>query len=627
MERLNALRSKDPVARLGWALSPHGSIAACKRLDASGDLLLEVRRPFTGHRRRVHRVDGLTPDSPVIIGDSGTIIVCVRRDDGWQPMEILPNGHRRAWPSMAPVTARIQRGPAGTLHVHQPYDTGTRITRLSAGALTVLGVVPYRVIATHTWDTDTLFLDVVGDSGHSHTVRLDLTSGTTEGFYSVSDRSDDRVVRVAPRADLVVVSTTACGEQRIGWGRLGAGRIGFPDAGAGDRGISLAWLAEDGSRAVLAEDRGLRMPLRLVELSSGDWQHIELPPVYLAGPATMTDAGLVFPAADPRHPGTMIRIGIPDPNLIKRNLINSSMINSSMINSELVSYDDPPVPVAADCRIVDIPGPSGPIESLIVGDPERATQVVVALHGGPIAAWRAAYNPLFGDLAAAGAAVVAPNIRGSLGYGREHMYAIKDRWGTVDLDDVGAVRDWLQARRPYGATPPVLVGESYGAYLALLVASTAAPRDWSGCAALAAFTSGARIAALGTRVSEMVRRLGGQASPDLLRCVGRIDVPVLLLHGDHDQTVPVGESMELAHALQSAGVPVQLVRDPVGDHDLVSGGAGVDHRSRLVAFVRAVGRSDAADLGPQSRFSGTADHHHADHYERGEFLCRSMNSI
>lgn len=101
MERLNGLRSKDPVARLGWALSPDGSIAACKRLDPGGDLLLEVRRPFTGHRRRVHRVDGLTPDSPVIIGDSGTIIVCVRRDDGWQPMEILPNGHRRAWPSMA----------------------------------------------------------------------------------------------------------------------------------------------------------------------------------------------------------------------------------------------------------------------------------------------------------------------------------------------------------------------------------------------------------------------------------------------------------------------------------------------------------------------------------------------
>lgn len=601
MDQLNLLRSNDSVARLGWAVSPDGSIAVCKRLDATGDLVLEVRRPFTGRSRRLHQVEGLSPDSPVIINDSGMITICVRRGEAWQPIDIRPDGHRRLWSSTAPASARIQRGPDGTLHVHEPYDDGTRITRISATTSTVLATVPYRVLAAHTWDANTLFLDVVADSGHSRTVRLDLATGITEDFFSVSDRSDDRVVGVAPAGDLVVVSTTAAGDARVGWGRVGEGRIRFPEAGAGDRGVSLAWLAGDGSRAVLVEDRGLQMPLRIVDLDSGDWRPITLPPVYLAGPAAVTDHGLVVPAADPRHPGTMIRIGTSGPNTI-----SSPMIK--MIDSEPVSYDDSSVPNAAECRTVDIPGSSGPIESLVVGDPDRAAQVVVALHGGPMAAWRAAYNPLFHDLAAAGAAVVAPNIRGSLGYGRAHTYAIKDRWGTVDADDVRAVRNWLQARRPDGAAPPVLFGESYGAYLALLVASAAEARDWSGCAALAAFTSGARIAALGTGVSEMVRRLGGHTSPDLLQCAGRIHVPVLLLHGDRDQTVPVGESVDLARTLRDAGVPIELVRDPDGDHDLVAGPTGVDHRSRLVTFVRAVGETTPVDLGPDPADLKTATH-------------------
>ena len=85
-------------------------------------------------------------------------------------------------------------------------------------------------------------------------------------------------------------------------------------------------------------------------------------------------------------------------------------------------------------------------------------------------------------------------------------------------------------------------------------------------------TSGARIAALGTSVSELVRRrFGGQRSPDLLDLVSDVTVPALLMHGERDQTVPATESRVLASALRGGGVCVDLVMDPDSDHDLLCG--------------------------------------------------------
>jgi dipeptidyl aminopeptidase/acylaminoacyl peptidase len=235
--------------------------------------------------------------------------------------------------------------------------------------------------------------------------------------------------------------------------------------------------------------------------------------------------------------------------------------------------------------VADVPGPGGTIETLVVGDVVTARHVVVALHGGPFAAWRSAYHPLFNALAAEGVAVVAPNIRGSLGYGRAHAHAIRDRWGDVDAADVRAVCHWLAGRRDPKAMPPVLVGESYGAYLAVLVAASSAPGTVSGCAAMSGFTSGARVAGLGSAVSQLVLRFGGHTCPDLLVLAAAVPVPVLLLHGDLDEVVPVRESVDLAAALAAGGVPVRLVRDQVGGHDLMASPNGRQHRRRLLNFV------------------------------------------
>ena len=42
--------------------------------------------------------------------------------------------------------------------------------------------------------------------------------------------------------------------------------------------------------------------------------------------------------------------------------------------------------------------------------------------------------------------------------------------------------------------------------------------------------------------------------------------PVLLLHGDSDDTVPFAQSVEMEGALQRVNVPVKLVRVSGGEH-------------------------------------------------------------
>ena len=195
----------------------------------------------------------------------------------------------------------------------------------------------------------------------------------------------------------------------------------------------------------------------------------------------------------------------------------------------------------------------GDVEAVVYGDWRTADKVVLALHGGPDAAWDMGWQPALARLAATGCAVVAPNQRGSTGYGAAHADAISDDWGVPDRIDVCRIGRALHRGRRAGARAPILYGESYGAYLALLAAGHR-PDLWSGCVAVAPFLSGARLhAEASPAVRAEVERLGGRGGADVLAVARRIDGPLLVVHGDRDPTVPVTQSRALRHHLRRPG--------------------------------------------------------------------------
>lgn len=190
---------------------------------------------------------------------------------------------------------------------------------------------------------------------------------------------------------------------------------------------------------------------------------------------------------------------------------------------------------------------------------------VISVHGGPESQERPGFNPVYQYLLAEGVAVVAPNVRGSTGYGRRYA-GLDDRerrpHAVADLD---AVAGWAVEQ---GFDPLAIMGGSYGGYMALS-ALTAFPGRFAagvsvvGMADLVTFLENTGAYRKALREAEYGsldtdRELLTALSP--VHRVDRINAPLLVIHGANDPRVPVGEAEQIVRALRARQRPVEYLR-------------------------------------------------------------------
>jgi len=204
-------------------------------------------------------------------------------------------------------------------------------------------------------------------------------------------------------------------------------------------------------------------------------------------------------------------------------------------------------------------------------------------HGGPFARDDASFDWWAGYFAQRGYAVLKPNFRGSAGYGLRFREKGYGEFGGAMIDDIiDGAHNLVKA----GIADPARIctmGASYGGYAALMV--TLREPSLAKCAiAVAAVTEpaallGEAIRQGGSTESEALRfwedymgsrfrETGEKAAISPARNAASIKVPVLLLHGTLDATVPVSESRTLQRRMQAAGGDVRLVELPGADHHL-----------------------------------------------------------
>ncbi|RMG19976.1 MAG: S9 family peptidase, partial [Deltaproteobacteria bacterium] len=201
--------------------------------------------------------------------------------------------------------------------------------------------------------------------------------------------------------------------------------------------------------------------------------------------------------------------------------------------------------------------------------------LVTWVHGGPLSAWRDGWhwrwNPLV--FVAQGYAVALPNPAGSTGYGA----AMADRiwgnvWGEACFHDLMDVQDALEARPEIDARRTGVMGGSFGGYMA----------NWIG-------TQTDRFRCIVTHASLFDLRafygrtdhpawfaleMGGVPwalgeSFDRYAPAAHVEgwrTPTLILHGERDYRVPVGEGLALFSALVTLGVEAELVVYPDENH-------------------------------------------------------------
>jgi dipeptidyl aminopeptidase/acylaminoacyl peptidase len=214
----------------------------------------------------------------------------------------------------------------------------------------------------------------------------------------------------------------------------------------------------------------------------------------------------------------------------------------------------------------------------------RNLPTIVVPHGGPEGRDVWGFDPFANTYASQGYAVFQPNFRGGGGFGRHFVEAGWRQWGSRMQDDVTEGARYLIQQGIADPHRICIAGWSYGGYVTLTASFENA--DLYKCA-----VAGAGI----SDMSAMLRWVrdggwehdviqgggaGGQsisyrywtdAMGDLSRDhaylvahsaaenTNRVTVPLLLIHGDEDFTVPIEQSQIMQRAMQGAGHPVRLI--------------------------------------------------------------------
>ncbi|MGV8966195.1 MAG: S9 family peptidase [Cellulomonas sp.] len=184
--------------------------------------------------------------------------------------------------------------------------------------------------------------------------------------------------------------------------------------------------------------------------------------------------------------------------------------------------------------------------------PADPAPLLLWIHGGPLGSWNGwswRWNPWL--LVAEGYAVLLPDPALSTGYGQAFIQRGWGAWGAAPFTDLMAITDEACARADVDSTRTAAMGGSFGGYMANWVAGHTDRFDaivtHASLWALDQFGPTTDAAYYWAR--EMTDEMALANSPH--RFVEQIATPMLVVHGDHDYRVPIGEGLRLWYELLS----------------------------------------------------------------------------
>ncbi|MTV25133.1 S9 family peptidase [Nitriliruptoraceae bacterium ZYF776] len=226
----------------------------------------------------------------------------------------------------------------------------------------------------------------------------------------------------------------------------------------------------------------------------------------------------------------------------------------------------------------------------------RPAPVVVVIHGGPESQYRPSFAGLTQYLVAQGFAVVAPNVRGSTGYGKryQHLDDVEKRLDSVA--DLAALHDWLATQDDLDEGRAALYGGSYGGYM-VLAGLGMQPERWAagvdvvGMSNLVTFLENTAPWRRAFREREYGslehdREVLEAASP--INRVEAMRAPLLIIHGANDPRVPLSEAEQIHEVLTDRGVRCDLLVYEDEGHGLAKLTNRIDAYPKVAAFLHEI---------------------------------------
>ncbi len=404
----------------------------------------------------------------------------------------------------------------------------------------------------------------IGANGerHSSLRRLDLADGSVRTVLDDPDGADAYEPLISPDGtqalwvrepitsptlpphldlNLVNLEDGTSHQVAVGWDHWAAGR---------------AWLP-DGSGIVLTADSKGRSPVFLLDLGSDTVTQV-----------TKDDAAFTDPQVS------------PDGDWLYA-LRTSYLAPSEAVRIDLAGHRSSGEPMAAELLPNPAPAPAlpgtltevtataedgAPLRGWLClpdgADADHPAPLLLWIHGGPLNSWNAwswRWCPWL--MVAQGYAVLLPDPALSTGYGEDFIARGWARWGAAPYTDLLAITDAVEDRSDIDETRTAAMGGSFGGYMANWVAGQTdrfkAIVTHASLWALDQFGPTTDHAYYWAREvdDEMARTHSPHAN------VERINTPMLVVHGDRDYRVPIGEGLRLWWELLSRS---RLAMDDAG---------------------------------------------------------------
>jgi dipeptidyl aminopeptidase/acylaminoacyl peptidase len=396
---------------------------------------------------------------------------------------------------------------------------------------------------------------------------LDIASGRTDRIAAPASTVYDQPVAFTPDGSAIYLLTDRFDEVRE------LVRVDLGDKGDIERltadipwDVEAADVAPDGTLAFVVNEGGIsKLHLRRggesLKIPSGD---AGLPSGIIGGIDFDGDGRrLALTVSGTRSPGDVFVVKVPGPDAEAAVTQWTASEAGGLDTSQFVLPELVEVPT-----FDEVDGAKRRVPAFVFrAEGEGPRPVILYIHGGPESQWRPGFNSLVQhwvkDL---GITVIAPNVRGSSGYGKTYLALDNGELREDSVKDIGAILDWVATQKDLDPSRVGVFGGSYGGYMVLAALARYPERLQAGAEIVGIsnfvtflertqeYRRDLRRAEYGDERDPKMRAHLQSISPTEL--VGEIRDPLYVAQGANDPRVPVEESNQIAAAVAKAGKPV-----------------------------------------------------------------------
>ncbi len=382
------------------------------------------------------------------------------------------------------------------------------------------------------WSPDSKFLAFSGENGEWHDI----------GLFNVDSQ------------EITWVNESAGDDTQPAWSRSGE---------------SIGWIHSNGARTSFQFKRGNGS---IEEKKIGDGVH------YFP---QFTSDSIVILYEDPQHPCDLWKINLEDGSVGQlSNSMPDELRSAGIIQPEEVWYA----------------GKDGAQIPALLYRAKNSKRAVINIHGGPNWLFQFLWYPIMSYMVSRGWTVLAPNYRGSSGYGKVWQNASRYDMGGVDCDDCAAGANYLIENGLADKDKIGVTGRSHGGYLTM-TCMTGYPELFAVGSAVVPFLNWIK-SHKNSREDLQHWNIENMGDPDenhelwIARSpyffLDKINAPVQMICGGNDARCPASDSIDARDKLVELGKQIELLLYKDEGHSFLNTENIIDSEMNRMEFLAKV---------------------------------------